>query len=57
MLASIKRLFFRFMVCTWKGHLSTGTMLWWMCDRCLTDFTETAKSSEYIGEFKITRSR
>lgn len=26
-------------ICWYKGHKSTGLMLWWMCDRCQFDIS------------------
>lgn len=47
----------RNIVCARRGHISTGLMLWWMCDRCLSDFSATALPSEWTPEGKVTRSR
>ena len=56
-LAQVKRRILRLTICTAVGHYSTGTLLWWMCDRCHADFTRTALPSQYIDDTKITRSR
>ena len=50
------RLIKRFVVCKIIGHRSTGTLLWWMCDRCHADFENVALPSEYVGSVKITHS-
>lgn len=44
-------------ICSRRGHLSTGSLLWWMCDRCHEDFRKSAKPSYWDGDTKITRSR
>lgn len=46
----------QFTQCLLMGHLSTGTTMWDICDRCGTNFGETAGPSQWIGEYKITRS-
>ena len=43
-------------ICLVKGHLSTGRMLWWMCDRCYTDFRAIALPSVRTLKGKITKS-
>jgi hypothetical protein len=52
----IKRQVMRFTVCKVVGHYSTGTLLWWVCDRCYADFANQVRSSRYVGPIKITRS-
>lgn len=48
----------RFTICLYKGHLSTGLMLWYICDRCLADFRNKAIPHGYDSEGnKITCSR
>jgi hypothetical protein len=54
---AVKKLFMRRTICAVKGHRSTGTMLWWMCDRCFKDFGDSANESYYKNGIKITTSR
>jgi hypothetical protein len=51
----ISRIFHRFVTCKLRGHRSTGTFLWWMCDRCHATFTPA--HSQYIGDVKISTER
>lgn len=52
----LMRLLARLTICKICGHYSTGTLLWWMCDRCHADFAATALPSSYINGDKVTRS-
>lgn len=53
---SIKRWSANFFICSWRGHRSTGLLMWWMCDRCHADFTDTARPSVWVNNNKITTS-
>ena len=55
-LAAVQRFVCNHTVCRVKGHLSTGNFLWWMCDRCRSDFTDIALPSVYTTSGKVTTS-
>jgi hypothetical protein len=56
MLSAIRRFTNRYTVCALRGHLSTGTFLWWMCDRCHADFASKNTGSVWVDDMKITTS-
>lgn len=49
------RLLQRYTTCKLRGHISTGTFLWWMCDRCHSTFTPA--SSHWENGVKISEEK
>jgi hypothetical protein len=53
------KVFHKYVTCVIHGHMSTSTVMTWMCDRCYSAFTP--KHSEYVstddGDVKVSTSR